>query len=112
MKKYFYIASIVFSFQINAGGYSSWAIPTQLEYVNDGILVNGAFGDPNACGVLDKVFISRANVGNDTKFQSMLSILLTAFAAQKQTRFRADYCFNVTYHGIEVSESRNAVYIK
>jgi hypothetical protein len=112
MKKIFLIISLVLSFQVNAGAYSSWATPTQLEYVNDGILVSGAFGNPNSCSVSDKIFISRVNVGSDASFQSMLSILLTAFTAQKEIRLRSDYCFNITFHGKEVSESRTAVYIR
>ncbi|TQV87953.1 hypothetical protein [Aliikangiella coralliicola] len=103
---------MMFSWQVSAGAYSSWAIPTQLEYVNGGILVSGAFGNPNNCAVSNKVFISSENVGSGEKFQSLLSILLTAFTAKKEVRFRSDYCFNVTFHGEQVSESRTAVYIR
>lgn len=95
-----------------AGGYSQWAVPTELEYVNDGILITGDFGNPNNCAVADKIFIARGNVGNDTTFNSLMSIVLTGFTAKKEVRFRSDNCFNVTFHGHVVSESRTAVYIR
>lgn len=97
---------------MNTGAYSSWAIPTQLEYVKDSVLNRGEFGSPNYCPVSNKLFISRGNVGSDSKFQSILSIFLTAFTAQKQIRLRSDYCSSVAFHGQEDSESRIAIYIK
>lgn len=113
MKKLMLVATLsMFSFHTNAGAYSPWAIPTQIEYVNDGILVSGRFGNPNNCSDSDKIFISKNNIGDDTAFKSLLSMLLTAFTAKKEVQFRSDYCFNVTFHGLNVSESRTAIYIR
>lgn len=74
----------MFSFHTNAGAYSPWAIPTQIEYVNDGILVSGRFGNPNNCSDSDKIFISKNNIGDEKIFKSLLSILLSALTEKKK----------------------------
>lgn len=103
---------IALSLPVNAGGYSSWAMPSEIEHVNNGILITGAFGNPDKYADSDKIFISRTNTSSDAIFDSLMSIVFTGFAAQKEVRFRAENCFNVTYHGQVVSGSRTAVYIR
>lgn len=111
MKKLIFIMVILFSLPVYAAGYTSWAVPTQLEYVNDGVLISGGFGNPGGCAITDKIFISRAAVG-DEKFQSILSFALTALTAKKEIKFRSGRCFDVTFHGQNVSESTTAIYIR
>jgi hypothetical protein len=80
-----------------AGGYTAWAVPSQLEYVNGGILVSGNFGDINSCGQSGHIFVMPSE--NDQNwFQSSLSILLTAFAAQKEIKFYTQDCTSVSFH--------------
>ena len=80
-----------------AGGYTAWAVPSQLEYVNGGVLVSGSFGDINNCGQADYVFIAPSE--NDQNwFQSSLSMLLTAFAAKKEIKFHTQDCTSVSFH--------------
>lgn len=93
-----------------SGGYSSWAAPTVFEYVNNGVLITGEFGNPGGCGEANKIFISR-DVGVNV-FNSYISLLLAALTAQKEVRFRSDSCFQVTYHGQNVSQSNTAIYIR
>lgn len=79
-----------------ADGYTSWAKPTQLEYVNGGILVTGEFGDVNECGQQNYIFIVPSSDPKD--FSTMTSIILTAFTAQKEVRFYTKDCAAVTLH--------------
>jgi hypothetical protein len=79
------IIFVLTSLQVCAGGYSAWAVPTELEYVNDGVLISGAFGNPNSCTDTNKIFFSRTNLENE-KFQSILSFVLTALTAEKEIR--------------------------
>lgn len=96
---------------VTHAGYSSWTTPTQIEYVNDGVLVSGSFGNPSNCEDADQVFISRAKVGSE-QFDPILSMILTAFSSKREVMIHTTDCFNVSYHGKHVSESTTAVFIR
>ena len=99
----------------SAAGYTGWAVPSELEYVNGGILVRGAFGDPNGCGTLDYIFVP--NDAADSKdFQPVMSMILTALTTKRQMRFFSNSCAEVPFHwnGPVISQTRpgQAVYIR
>ncbi|WP_460803062.1 hypothetical protein [Microbulbifer agarilyticus] len=91
--------------------YSNWAIPEQIEYVNDGILVSGNFGNPSNCSNENFLFISRTAAG-DEPFKVMTSMVLSALTSKREIRMHTTQCFNVSYHGKNVSESTTAVFIR
>ena len=96
MKSIVGILLLMLSSELFAAGYTGWAVPTQLEYVNGGILVTGEFGDVNGCGQQNYIFIAPSSEPKD--FTTMTSIILAAFVAQKEVRFYANGCTAVTFH--------------
>ncbi len=96
MKNLVCLFAFIISGGASAAGYTAWAKPEMLEYVNGGILVNGAFGDVNNCGLADYIFIAPST--DSTTFSTMTSIILTAFTAQKEVRFYTSSCAAVTFH--------------
>jgi hypothetical protein len=96
----------------NAGNYSSWAIPTQVELVGNGVLIHGLFGDPNECGKPNYIFVNQDNPAYD----SALSIALAALMGQKELRIYASSCTTVSFHwsGEVINENRHgqSFYIK
>ena len=92
-------------------GYSNWAIPEQIEYVNDGILVTGNFGNPSNCSDSNYLFISRTATGEEP-FKVMTSMVLAALTSKREIKMHTTRCFSVSYHAKEVSESTTAVFIR
>ena len=107
MKKLIVLFTFILSGTVSAAGYTAWAKPQMLEYVNGGILVNGAFGDVNNCGQADYIFIAPS--ADPVDFSTMTSIILTAFAAQKEVRFYTSSCAAVTFHytGTPINAAHN-----
>ena len=88
------IAIFIFSPFSNAGAYSNWAVPTTVELVKNGVLIHGAFGDPNGCGKEGFVFVSQT----DSSYDSVLSISLAALMAKKELRIYSSKCTGVGFH--------------
>ena len=79
----------------NAGGWSNWATPTQIDLERgNGILVYGAFGNPADCMVENQIYISSAH----SDYEKIFGLLLTAQAAQKEVRFYAHKCERVGWY--------------
>lgn len=80
-----------------SAGYTVWAKPTTIEYVANGILVAGSFGDINGCGQANYIFIKPAPSNPET-FKIMTSIIITAITAQRDVRFYTNKCTSVSFH--------------
>jgi len=78
----------------SAAGYSSWAVPEEIELVNNGLFVKGNFGDSNACGQAGYVYISQ----DDITFDRKMSFVLSALHAKREMRFWVAECVAVTFH--------------
>lgn len=108
-----FLFSLVANF--SQAAYTSYAIPTQIEYVSNGILVSGNFGDPNGCGKSNYVFIP-IDPANEVAYQSILSMVLTGFTAQREMKFHTNSCTSVSFHWngqvINETSSGNAVFIR
>lgn len=77
-----------------AGGYSKWAVPTIVEIVSGGVLIRGAFGDPNNCTLADYIFIR----STDARYDSILSMSYTALVGKREMRFYSSTCTSVGFH--------------
>ena len=77
-----------------AGGYSVWAVPTQVEIVGGGVLIWGAFGDPNECGRADTIFISET----DSRYEGVLSMSLAALMDKREMKIYSSACTSVLFH--------------
>ena len=114
MKKLLLAAGIALSaVSVNAANYSAWAIPKQVELVNGGLLIQGAFGDPNKCGLADNVFIARENT---EYFNSVYSMALAALVGQKEMRIYTSQCTSLPFHGqdqtVNKHQEGHAIYIR
>jgi hypothetical protein len=78
----------------HASAYTAWAVPTSVELVNGGVLIEGAFGDPNNCGVGGYVFMSQSS----TTFKEVVAMAYTALVAGKSLSFYAASCGQVSFH--------------
>jgi hypothetical protein len=58
-RKILIIFLLLLSFRGEAADYSAWAVSTTVELVSGGVLIHGAFGDPNSCGKPNYIFISQ-----------------------------------------------------
>jgi hypothetical protein len=113
MNKMIIIIFFVFmSMPASAGSYSNWAIPTHVELVGGGVLIHGAFGDPNGCGKPNYIFVS----GTDIRYDSVLSMSLSALMGKKEMRFYSSQCTSVGFHwtGNVINHNLNgqAVYVR
>lgn len=79
---------------VQAAGYTSWAVPTQVEMVNGGALIAGAFGDPNACGVANFIYVPKTN----GFFKEIVAMALTAIATGREMSFYSGSCAEVSFH--------------
>ena len=86
-----------------AGGYTNWATPTSVQLVDGGLLIAGAFGDPNACGKSDYVFVP----GTNNDYKESVSLAFSALTAGRQMRIYITACTTVSFHwsGNVVDES-------
>jgi hypothetical protein len=81
---------------VSAAGYTPYVVPTEVELVNGGILIYGAFGDVNSCSVAGRVFVP-SSISEDVR-SKILSLVTTAIVAGRQMRFYSDGCAAVTFH--------------
>jgi hypothetical protein len=113
--KHLLIISLIFISQISfakaAEGYTAWATPTEVELVNDGLLIRGTFGNPAGCGESDMVFVRLTG----EKLANRLSMAITAMATGMKIRMYIATCdVAVTAHystSINIS-NWNPFYIK
>ncbi len=82
-KKLIFLMLVCMSFNVTAAGYSQWAVPTTVEIVSGGVLINGDFGDPNSCGKADYIFVKQQSA----TYESILSMSLSALHAKKKCDF-------------------------
>jgi hypothetical protein len=78
----------------HAGGYTSAAIPTQVEVMGNGVLIRGAFGDVQSCGVTNTVWIPKTNPA----YKEIVSMAYTALVAGRALQFYVDVCGQVPAH--------------
>ncbi|ACA85758.1 hypothetical protein Swoo_1470 [Shewanella woodyi ATCC 51908] len=107
------LLSLLFSSTFaNAGAYSNWAVPTNVELVGGGVLIHGQFGDPNNCGKANFIYVSHS----DIRFDSVFSMALAALMGQKELRLYSSSCVGVGFHwpGNVINQNTNgqAVYIR
>lgn len=95
-----------------AEGYSAWAVPTTVEIVSGGVLIHGAFGDPNGCGEPGYIFISQQNPAYD----AALSMALSALHGNREMRFYSSKCTQVSFHWsgqvINENQGHQSIYIR
>ena len=85
-----------------AAGFTSWAVPTRIELVNNGVLIAGSYRDVNRCGNADLVFYHTG----DARYQETLSMAYAALAAGKELSFYVDSCVWVSFHNKNVNRLR------
>ncbi len=112
----FGLSLLLASVSANAAGYTDWAIPTQLEYVNGGVLVTGNFGLANSsCTKTNYIFVPD-DTSDGKAFKAILSMILTAFASQKEMKFNSNSCKRVTFHWTDDTASQthtwHAVFVR
>jgi hypothetical protein len=106
MKQYLFcvfMGATLFSINTIASDYTGWAVPSQIEIVQSGILIKGDFGNVNECKNSDEIFYGNT----DTDYQLAASMVMTAIVAKKEMQFYADRCFDITFHGKNVNRVRN-----
>ncbi len=86
-----------------AAGFTRWAVPTQIELVNNGVLIAGSYLDVNRCGHADLVFYHT----RDARYQETLSMAYAALAAGKELAFYVDSCVWVSFHNKNVNRLRS-----
>ncbi len=96
--------STVASVDAIAAGYTRFAVPTQIELVNNGVLIAGSYLDVNRCGHADLVFYHT----RDARYQETLSMAYAALAAGKELAFYVDSCIWVSFHNKNVNRLRGA----
>ena len=91
----------------HAAGYNSWAVPTLVEQVSGGLLIQGAFGDPHNFGKPDYVFISATN---NSRFKEIVGMAYMALATGRELRFYSNTCTQVGFHwsGNVINENRDS----
>ena len=94
---------ILFSTSVSAADYTGWAVPSQVEIVQSGILIKGNFVNVNECNNSNEIFYGNA----DTDYQLAASMVMTAIVAKREMQFYVDSCFNVTFHGKNVNRIRS-----
>ncbi len=103
---------VLVSVSVSAAGYSNWAVPEEVELVNNGLVVKGNFGDSNSCGQSGYVYISQ----DDINFDRKMSFVLSALHARRDMRFYVSECVAVTFHWsgnvINQNSSNQPVYIR
>lgn len=93
----------------NAGGYTTYATPTTVEMVGDGVLIHGPFGNLMNCGTADRVFYA----GTSPSVSTIVGIALAAITSGREMRFYVDQCVTVSFHGWTVNQSRkDGIYIR
>ncbi len=86
-----------------AAGFTSWAVPTAIELVNNGVLISGSYRDVNRCGHADLVFYHNT----DARYQETLSMAYAALAAGKELSFYVDRCVWVSFRQRYVNRLRS-----
>lgn len=81
-------------------GYTTWAVPTQVEFVNNGLLITGTFGNQSGCDKNNLLFVPFDAADEPTR-QTILSMVLTAFSSEKELRFFSNSCTAVPSHWAE-----------
>ena len=89
------LISILSSTACYAGAYTAWATPTRIDVVtNQGIMVYGAFGNPDGCNYGDQFFVYFSN----TQYKEMYAQILTAFSTGKQISVYVTECDPVSWY--------------
>ncbi|MDT3334953.1 hypothetical protein Q4Q49_06535 [Shewanella sp. SP1S1-7] len=87
-----------FSSSVYAGGFTSAATPIRVDIVQgQGVLVYGAFGNPAACTVTDKIFILKSH----PQYEQIYAAILTAFASGKKVQAYIHGCKPVAWYTVE-----------
>lgn len=79
----------VFAVQAEAGGWSNSAVPTKITTTNEGIFIQGAFGNPMSCGSDIGVFVN----DNTRQYEFVKAAALTALMGQKKMQFWIYTCY-------------------
>ena len=86
----------------HCAGYSNWAVPTTIETIyggtsaatlGPGVVISGAFGDPNSCGVANSVFVAQSN----TSYKEIVAMSLAAISAGREMAFYSNACVQVPF---------------
>lgn len=95
---YTLFAALLFTSSAHAGGYSGWAVPTVVEYSNEGLLVYGNFNDVNNCdpAVVRPVFVA-PDPNNPDFLPLVSSMLMMAVQGQTEVQFFLQSCTDVSW---------------
>ena len=91
MKRVLSVISLFFVFAstANAGGWTEWAVPSQVDMIrNEGFVMFGDFGNPADCTFSGRVFVPSSH----PEYEKLYSMALTAFTAGKQIRLYSHGC--------------------
>lgn len=113
MKAKYFLFMVIVSFTnlSYASGYSGYAIPTYLEYVNEGLLVYGDFPDINNCSPSPGFPIFISSKGLDASYFPTVSALLSAALHSKsEVQFYLYRCTTVSWHWGNQNEYINEAY--
>ena len=81
-------------------GYTNWATPTNMELVYGGsppgfgLLISGAFGDLNACGVANYIYVPQSNGA----YKDIVAMVLAAMTAGREMQFYTNSCVPIPFH--------------
>ena len=91
------VFAVLTSGTVHAGGNTSWGIPTEVDVVrNEGIMVYGAFGNPNGCTVADRFFVP---IGH-TQYNQIYALVTTAMVAGTKIMAYVDQCAPETWYSV------------
>lgn len=101
---------LLFSSVASAGGYTVYAQPTEIEVVNNGLLIYGSFGNVMSCGYPNAVFYPATH----QNYNVVSAMAMTAIVSGKTMKFYVDQCVSLSFHGINVNQAFNgsAIYFK
>lgn len=97
MKKIALICALLLSFDASAGGWTNWAVPTQIDVERGGgFMVYGSFGNPNTCTISDRIYVQISH----PQYDEIYSLVLAAIAAQQEIRLYCHTCQPVPWYSV------------
>ena len=86
-----------FADTVEAGSWSQTAEPTRIDIERgNGVMIYGAFGNPNECSTSNKVFIEKSH----PQYDKVYAMVLAAFASNKKLRIHIHCCKPVTWYAV------------
>ncbi|RYV04097.1 hypothetical protein SOPP22_01460 [Shewanella sp. OPT22] len=113
MKKALLFSLLTFSFSADAGGWSSYAVPTGIDIERSGgFMVYGRFGNAGNCSVGDKLYIKKEH----PQYQAVYSMILSAYLSKKKIQAYVHSCAVIGWYTandtFNIVEPRSSISIR